>query len=92
MARTKKTSYLTREQAADELGVPVTAIDRFRKRGIVTPDGRAVRLMSASLSFFGEHGPVRIPREGFDGDGSRVYLAFVPFCEELFKRNDPSNE
>jgi hypothetical protein len=92
MARSKKSSYLTREQAADELEVPVTAIDRFRKKGIVTPDGRTVHLMSASLSSRGEHGPVRIPREGFDWDDSRMYLAFEPFCEELFKRNDPSNE
>jgi len=92
MARSKKTSYLTREQAADELEVPVTAIDRFRKMGIVAPDGRTVHLMSASLSSRGEHGPVRIPRQGFGRDDSRMYLAFEPFCEELFKRNDPSNE
>jgi hypothetical protein len=87
--------FLTKEQAAERLGVHARKIDRFRVNGIQTKDGNQIFLQSLSTGDRGG-GPVRIPLATMafpeDSTSSRAegqtYLGLDSFIVELVRRNE----
>ena len=78
--------FLTREEAAELLGINARTIDRYRNNGIVVGKGEVLFLQSLSTGN-GGGGPVRIPRQTMDGRDAR-YVGFDPFIIELVRRNE----
>ena len=78
--------FLTRQEAADELGINARTIDRYRINGIDVRKGEVLFLQSLSTGN-GGGGPVRIPRQTIEGKDTR-YIGFDPFIIELVRRNE----
>ena len=83
--------FLTKEQAAERLGVHARKIDRFRVNGIEAKEGHRIFLQSLSTGDRGG-GPVRIPTSTLDlksqDSNSETYLGLDPFIVELVRRNE----
>jgi len=78
--------FLTRSQAAEQLGVHERKIDRYRTQGVAISNGNLLYLQSLSTGDKG-NGPVRIPRHTMDGMDER-YMGFEDFLLALVRRNE----
>lgn len=78
--------FLSREEAADALGVGPLKIDRYRYRGVDIPGKGRTYLQSLNTGDKG--GKVRIPKATMKGS-PKNYLGFDDFVAELVRRNEP---